>query len=348
MLNIISKSLLDNNINGPQKVVTNLIKGLDILEYPYCINKKLDATSQLWIHDDTNAIKQASKQKLNAIIGPNLYILPRNIPLNINLSTFVYIHPSKWATDFWKDFGFNKCKLDYWPTGIDTNMFFKRKNPKNGNVLIYFKERFQDELDYVKKILEEKKINYNIIIYGSYKQENYLKILKNTKYIIWIGRQESQGIALEEALSMNIPILVWDVVSIGHCNFKSDSDLIFNKEELNYTKTTSAYYFDNRCGIKIKNKIDLPKSITEMNIKWNNFEPRQYIIENLNLKKQAKDFIELFNKHYKISYNDGKNEIIKSKKSWGNSRPLVKMFISTKKTIKKIIPNFIKKYLWKI
>ena len=106
MLNIISKSLVEGGVNGPQKVVSNLIKGLDIIGYPYCLNKALDSTSQLWIHDDTTALKEASKMKLKAIVGPNLYILPQKVPSDLDFSNFVYLQPSKWVVDFWKDFGF--------------------------------------------------------------------------------------------------------------------------------------------------------------------------------------------------------------------------------------------------
>ena len=55
MINIISKAYLSKNATGPKKVVDNFIKGLDILGYPYVINKRLDACQRLWIHDDTAA-----------------------------------------------------------------------------------------------------------------------------------------------------------------------------------------------------------------------------------------------------------------------------------------------------
>jgi len=61
MINIISKAYLSKNATGPKKVVDNLIKGLDILGYPYVINKRLDACQRLWIHDDTAALARINK-----------------------------------------------------------------------------------------------------------------------------------------------------------------------------------------------------------------------------------------------------------------------------------------------
>ncbi len=343
MLNIISRSIVDSGINGPQKVVNNLIKGLDILNYPYCLNKDLNTTSQLWIHDDPIAIKNASKRHLKAIIGPNIYILPRSIPKNLNMSNFIYIQPSKWALDFWRDFGFDKCKTDFWPTGIDTEEFSERKKSNSGIVLIYFKQRYKEELDFVKNILDNLKIQYEIIIYGLYDQKDYLKKLQNTRYVIWLGRQESQGIALEEALSMNVPILVWDVLNVGHWVPNKKEKKIFNQEELNYKNTTSAFYFSDECGIITKDKEKIKESINNMENSWQSYEPRKYIIENLNLEQQARDFIELFYKYYNISYDDGKKEHIISNKKWHNDKIYFKKFVYIKSIIKKCIKT-LKKY----
>lgn len=339
MINIISRSILSKKTSGPKKVAENLIKGLDIIGYPYCVNKSLEATSLLWIQDDPIALREASRLKLNAVVGPNIYILPRNIPSELDLSRFVYIHPSPWVVNMWKKSGFDRCYLDYWPTGIDTKKFASRPKPKEGTLLIYFKQRHQEELEFVKKILDKNKIGYKIFFYGSYEENDYIEVLKDTKYIVWLGRQESQGLALEEALSMNVPILVWDVLNIGHWVPNKKELDIFNEDELAEEDTTSAYYFDDRCGIKTKKSEEIADNIKLMEENWQNFEPRKYILENLSLEKQARDFIELFNKHYNISYEDGLNETLKTNSNWRNASFGFKVFIRTKEIIKKCVKS---------
>ena len=337
MLNIISKSYVSKEITGPKKVVDNLIKGLDILGYPYCINKDLTSTTQLWIHDDKKALKQASKLNINAVVGPNIYIVPREIPSDINMDNFVYLHPSNWVCDFWKYLDFNKCPLESWPVGIDTNEFYERSKPEDGIVLVYFKQRKPEDLNFVKKILQEKKIKYDIIIYGLYEQNEYIKKLENTKYIIWIGTQESQGIALEEALSMNIPIIVWNINNIQQ--FDKNGKIIggFSEKEYKYNMVTSAYYFDNRCGILLKDKNTLDDSITKMEIVWKDFKPREYIVDNLNLKDQAEKLIRLFDKYFNISYEDGLMEKIKNERDWYNNTVVFKIKVYIKTQIKKCV-----------
>jgi hypothetical protein len=246
----------------------------------------------------------------------------------------VYLQPSPITVAFWKDFGFDRCPLEAWPVGINTKEFYERSQPENGTVLIYFKERYPEELDFVKNILEKSHIKYEIIIYGSYAQKDYLEKLKHTKYIIWIGISESQGIGLEEALAMNVPILVWDVLKLGQRSEATKKSLM--KEELEYTNVSTAYYFDDTCGIKTKNKETIAELISEMEMRWKNFTPRKYIMENLSLEKQAKALIELFHKYYSISYEDGFHESLQSDKKWRNDSWHFRSYVWMKETLKKI------------
>jgi hypothetical protein len=337
MLNIISKSYVEGEINGPQKVVTNLIKGLDILGYPYCINKDFQTTSQLWIHDDPTAVLEVSKLRIRAIVGPNIYILPKNIPKEIDMSRMIYIQPSKWICDLWKDFGFNRCMLDVWPSAIDINEFSSRPKPVNGNVLIYYKQRPIAELDFIKNVLKRKNILYDVIYYGAYNQKDYVDKLKKARYIIWLGRHETQGIALEEALAMNVPALVWDVTKVGHWLPRTKDRDIYSPEEAAYTNTTSAEYFDERCGIKTKIQTEIEDAINKMENNWQLFSPRTYIEENLGLEKQAWEMIKLFTKHFDISYDYGKEEKIKNNGKWRNDRLIFRTFIFFRKIAKRII-----------
>lgn len=338
MLNIISKSVLSNYTSGPQKVVKNLIKGLDLLGYPYILNGAPDSCKRLWIHDDTSAlfVLHDLDNNIKTIVGPNLFSLVRQVPNEIDFSKTVYIHPSPWARDFWVNQGFDKCPVDYWPVGIDTETH-KPSLSKKDIVLIYFKSRLPEELKKIEDILKNKNINYEIIIYGKYRHSDYIKTLKAVRYIIWIGRQESQGIALEEALSMNIPILVWDVKNVGHWLASSKEMSMFNSYENSYTNTTAAYYFDDRCGLKIKELNELVKGVDLMEKTWTNFKPREYILENLNLKKQAEEFLNLYKKYYGLTIEDGLKEKKLNNKKWKNSKVFFLLYIRFKDFVKKII-----------
>ena len=51
MINIISRAAVSNRASGPKKVVSNLIKGLEKIGYPYVVNARLDACKRLWIQE---------------------------------------------------------------------------------------------------------------------------------------------------------------------------------------------------------------------------------------------------------------------------------------------------------
>ncbi len=337
MLNIISRSIVSKNASGPKKVVENLIKGLEQINYPYIINGQLDACSRVWIHDDIDALMQITKiENIHVIVGPNLYITPKQIPKYLNLSKIVYLHPSPWVIGLWKQSGFNRTKLEAWPTGIDTDIFLPSKMEK-GYILIYFKERFPEELEYVKNILRTLNLEYKIILYGNYKESDYRNFLKQAKYVIWIGRQESQGIALQEALSTNTPILVWDVKNLGHWQSTPKNEAVFSEKEKVYSEATSAYYFDERCGIICKNKEELKDAIQKMELEYKKFSPREYIVENLSIKKQALAFINLYHTHFDLSFAEGSQEKVLYAGKWKNGKLYFKIYQTIKDNVRNLI-----------
>lgn len=338
MINIISRSLIENQITGPKKVVINLIKGLDKIGYPYVINQRLDACERLWIHDDIYAVKEIEKlpRNIKVILGPNLYVLPRHIPCTINFGNAVYIHPSKWAADMWNFFNYRDTPLDFWPTGIDTDSFFFSNTVKKEQVLIYFKDRYKEELESCEKKLNEKNIPYTVITYGSYTENQYRNELQKSKYVIWIGRQESQGIALQEALAMNVTIIVWDVENFGHSASAQQTDY-YTQAEKNYTPCTSIPYFDETCGVVIKSVQELDVTVDLLENNLEKFQPRNFIIKNLSLEKQAKDFLKLYEKHFGLTYEQGLQEKQIKKGLWINHKWYYVLFIHFKNFIKKII-----------
>ena len=80
-------------------------------------------------------------------------------------------------------------------------------------MFVYVKNRKVDTKK-IQSLLEEKNLNYTWIVYGSYSEDDYIRIVQKSKFGIWIGSHESQGFALEEALSMNCPLLVLDAQSM--------------------------------------------------------------------------------------------------------------------------------------
>src|SRR5581483_2832911 len=302
MINIISRSVLEKKVRGPKKVVTNLMAGLDQIGFPYVLNRALDSTNMLWVHDDIQALSEIKNlpERVKVLMGPNLFINPEEIPSNLDLNRALYLQPSQEVANIWRTRGFNQTEIAVWPAGVDTDQFKPQNSTKN-TVMIYFKMRQPSELE--KVITEVKKYSpYKVFVYGDYKEDDFKKALAETKYIIWLGCPESQGLALLEALSMNIPILVVDE----------------GKKEYG-VKLTSAPYFSEQCGRKIESLDDFPAALSLFEKDWPTYAPRQFILQNLNLEKQAHEFLNFYQDHFGYSIDQGKHERLQNNKGWRNN-----------------------------
>ena len=141
--------------------------------------------------------------------------------------------------------------------------------------------------------LDKMGLTYQEIVYGQYSEEEYLKSLQLCRAMIFLCEHESQGFALCEALSMDVPVFAWDQgFWLDPNRFKWNDPEVF---------ATSVPYFDNHCGLSFKNLEEFENSI---NIFWQNainksYKPREYVMENLTLKKSAERMIEIINSVYK-------------------------------------------------
>jgi hypothetical protein len=215
------------------------------------------------------------------------------MPSGLDLRRALYLHPCEWAFKIWEAHGFNACPLRAWPVGIETDLFTSSTHENREHVLIYHKHRDPEELARIISIVEGAGLKYQTIIYGAYKQEDYLRHLSRSKYVIWHGRHESQGIALQEAMACDVPILLCDVTSLKQFWTGGGGCYVFTESEKEFP-VTSAPYFDQTCGMRIETLDDLEASISHMEARWKEFTPRDYVLQNLSLEKQARELLEMY------------------------------------------------------
>ena len=328
MLNIIARNL--DKISGPNKVINNLVKGLERIDYPFVLNHDINATRRCFIPKSKDALEHLGKARSRVIVGPNLYVLPGSIPgyLKPELASTLYVHPCTWTIDLWKLLGYDLDNLWPWPTGIDLDEFPSRDavSARNGEILLYHKTRSPRELKIIRETLDRLGLRYRMIIYGNYQQAEYLDALHNAPFVLWHGRHESQGIALQEALASNVPILVADV----HSLFETPNTSW--PEETRSFEVTAAPYFNDQCGKKIHDLAGLPRAIEYMQDNLGEFSPRQFIAGNLSLEKQAREFIDLWN-YWDMTFEEGMGEPLLS------NRPYRRKRINFRKLLAKLSPS---------
>ena len=235
------------------------------------------------------------KQNICWIFGPHFSVFPeKNIINNIIQLTKIgykitYIQPSVWAKNAWYYFSFCKeLKIVDIPFGVDTEKFKPIYNRysliQNGKVFIYFKSRHPDEFMFLKNFFIYNNIPFDFFSYNDkYNEIDYLNVLQHAKYGIWLDAHESQGFALQEALSCNVPLLIWNVSSMKQEYAQNYSDI----------PASSIPYWDKRCGEFFYIQNDFFITFNKFISNLHNYKPRDFILENLSMKVCEKKFMNI-------------------------------------------------------
>ena len=225
------------------------------------------------------------------IFGPHFSVFPNTNILsrinNINNNS-IYIQPSDWVVNLWKNMNANKIipiKTLPFPVDMDRfNISDKIDKKERNKVFIYYKRRNPQELSFLESFLQNKNITYTIFNYTQgYKEENYLQFLSESKYGIILDAHESQGFAIEEALSCDVPLLVWN------------TKLMTQEYGGNYSNIpcTTIPYWDNRCGEFFYESKDFEIKYNEFINKLDMYKPRQFILETLSNENCSINLINL-------------------------------------------------------
>jgi len=290
-------------MSGVRKVFLNLGKGFDLLNIPYDINlpfKKIKPGDPVIMLGEGRYALEGYDRPNPVIAGIGLMTHPTEwLDLFEQYPVATYLQHSEWARDMYAG-TYPKEKLGIWPAGIDTEKWSpSTQTDKNIDFLVYSKIMWnkQETADQLRSPIIEKLqqagFTYREITYGSYQEAEYFDLLQQCKAMIFLCEHESQGFALGEALSMNVPVLAWDQ------GLWLDPNR-FNWGENSVVPASSTPYFDARCGMRFKN---LDEFNEKLDIFWKKansgeFSPRDYMVENLTLKKSAQIMLDIINSIY--------------------------------------------------
>lgn len=253
--------------------------------FSFSIHKHVIVLSGIEVLEMAIALKKKGKVK-TILAGPNLMVRSNefnNILANPLINKVIV--PSEWIkTAYIEDLPEIKNKIEVWPAGTDSdffkpNSFVKQKE----KVLIYWKSGHDHLLTETLLVLKEHGLISEVLNYGSYTVNTYKQLLSECAVVIFYSKSESQGLALQEAWTMNVPTFVWQ------------SDELTIKDKV-FTSFSSAPYLNHKTGRSFKSISELEQLIVNYKQGTFNFEPRNYILKHLTDEVCAQQIIKLFEK----------------------------------------------------
>ena len=200
------------------RVFLNLCAGLDKLGIRYRVN-------------DYRYIEE-HPDELACVIGKPFVLGKIDWKNPILFGTAIYSHPIDNPELFrklpvkkvlvpgpWSEKMYRMCWncVKAWPVGIDTEKWQpSHASQKRFDVLLYDKILWDHDhkakalLDPIRAFLCAQGHSVYEIRYGFYREEEFQAALAECRTMIFLCEHETQGIAYQEALSSDVPILAWD------------------------------------------------------------------------------------------------------------------------------------------
>ncbi len=281
--------------SGPQKLVNNLLEYFenreDVIFNQHVFNNYYFPTLT---NKSFEIMQDVIKKNNNLIIGP-LYTnkdFLKLVDLSQNYKNLRIIAASTFAKEAMlkiANHSLDDEKILILPIGIEYQKEiyhnFQNRNLRNNDCLVYFKGRDKKDLYFIQNILSEKKINYNLFDYGSYKDDELKTKAKFSKFGVVLGRTESQGIGINQLICADLPLFV--------INSK------INKYEGKIYKGSTVPYWSNNCGLKIDTFNNFEKEFQTFlyNLDKDIYNPYKYASEFLSyesMDKNIKKIIDMF------------------------------------------------------
>ena len=268
-------------MNGPHKVVDNLIKSLEQEKIDYAINEEKYEHNFLIQYDATAHDKHSKIEQETTIIGPQVWLFDGYGQFLIENQNYYkkIIAPSQWVKDkFINKFNLPENKIAVWPVGIET---FDNVREVNYDCLIYFKRRDQNELTAVKDFLKKNNFSYRMVEYGAYDEIGFRNLVNQAKFCFLVNGTESQGIAVQEIMSLGVPIIAWDIKEW------------LDQGEAYRVPATSVPFWDERCGEKFYSIDKLEETFDNFYVRINDYDPKAYVKENLSFESSVKTLLDI-------------------------------------------------------
>lgn len=217
------------------------------------------------------------------VYGPHNFVFPEKPWTDVPLVPFkrsVYTCLSPWLKELYSEFPSLCLPVAPVPFPVDVETWAPTSE-RNFTIdcFLYFKDRHTSLYTTACVLLNELGLSYEVLVYGNYTEAQYRSLLGRVRFGVWVGRHESQGFALQEALAMDVPLVVWEVESVF-------------EEVCGGRQTYASYvgrplhaqvcsYWDTSCGLRAYNEETMRDAIRTMHLTAANYHPRAFVVSTL-------------------------------------------------------------------
>jgi len=228
-----------------------------------------------------------------AILGPGLLDHPQLAPALMDDPRFhSYLVPSEWVKGLFEKAYGRRCAI--WYAGLDLDEWPDYgAEAKDADFIVYDKIRWDRErleqtlLRPVLAGLERRGLRFSVIRYGRYGHQDYRARLRRARGLIFLSGHETQGIAYQEAMACNVPVLAW---VNGYW-----LDPQRSRFEASPVAATSVPYFSAECGETFVGAPDFEPALERFLARRASYRPRRYVAEHLSLEISGRCYLE----HYR-------------------------------------------------
>lgn len=274
---------------GHFAVTRSLVEGLNKLgaSFNYNPGSLSEMGKTVMVLSGTKTLEQAIQWKSNGYIdrllaGPNIMTV-RATGFRELISApeiDICIVPSDWVRAAYEETAPALAgRIQCWYAGVD-ECYWKPpgKSLKSKIVPVYWKTEPEEFNLRAETILSQHGLNPVRIIYGSYSAEQFKEVLSKSIFAVFLSKSESQGIALAESWSMDVPTLVW-----------WPRELVI--EGRKYDPFSSCPYLSHSTGLRWTTARELDWLLTSL--QPNVFRPRKWVLENMTDEISAKKLLDI-------------------------------------------------------
>jgi hypothetical protein len=225
------------------------------------------------------------------IIGPNTHVSPLECgPVESLLKADAILCPSPWVVELQRQLaGDIPLPLRVWTAGTDTDFWRPTRPAKQRSpLLLYVKTESTALVEETVRVLQSTGKKVITMVYGHHRRDSYREALDQCSAVVYLGGSESQGLALQEAWSMDCATYVFSPAS-AVVRFPSDRGPI----HLAQGHFSPAPYLTRSCGQfwstgeELAYRLDVSQE--------EGLRPREWVLANMTLIQAAQRYLSLLN-----------------------------------------------------